>query len=180
MSTTAYVGQGSIRIRAKNIEALHKHLNSLGEEFESSDFETTCSNFGIEVSFENGNDINDAFPNSSSWSEDYEGRFYKEIALFVESGSYQTFYCEGHMFAYIYGYGAVSEVSLDDVAKGMAGMVEEMVMCSNFKCRKNIPMSKLLYRWPDPKVVELVSPGDTVPLGICPACNSAVYQNEEK
>lgn len=177
MSITAYVGQGSITIRAESMEALHKHMNSLGPEFEDPDFEAMCNNFGIEVNFDKEGGVSDAYPCASNWSDTHEGRFYQEIAPFVESGSYATFYCDGYLFAYIYRKGEVEEVSLDDIAKALAG--ELVGKCHAYT--KSVPESKLSYQWPDPKVMEVVSPGDTVPLGLCPYCKTGVvYQIEEE
>lgn len=177
MGSTAYVGQGFIKVLVENIEEMRVHLESLGKEFVGEDIEDTCGHFGISVSFENDGSISDAYPDTSKWSDDYEGKFYQEIASFVEDGSYQTFYCDGYLFAYIYRKGDVTEVSLDDVAKAIA--CELMGTCST--CAKSVPESKLPYQWPDPKVMEAVSPGDTVPLGLCPYCKTGVvYQNEEE
>jgi len=179
MSMTAYVGQGgNIEIKKENVGAMVEHLRSLGEEFaKGEDVHDVCANFGIELSMTKDGDIVDAYPNSLNWSSNYEEKFYEEIAPFVEDGSYQTFYCEGFLFSYVYRGGEVDEVSLDDLAKAIAE--EPVLTCSNPACGRNRwPVGKLKYRWPDPLVVDRVSPGDTVPQGICPNCNSLVYQNE--
>lgn len=175
MGMTAYVGQGKVKILAKNLNELHLRLEEAAGD-DAKDIETLSAEFGMELSFDRSGNIVDVYPTSSSWSEDYEGKFYQMIAPFVEDGSYQTFYCDGYLFAYVYRGGTVEEIDLDALAKQLAE--KPMLTCSNPKCGSRMTEDKLEYRWPDPKVVALVSPGDTVPQGICPHCGSAVYQNE--
>jgi hypothetical protein len=105
--STAYVGHGSIKILHKNLDKLVAHLKSLEGYPEEVDIEVLCGYFGIDLDFDNEGNIVDAFLIDSDWSESRESKFYREIAPFVEGGSYQTFYCDGDLFANIYRGGKV-------------------------------------------------------------------------
>lgn len=55
-----------------------------------------------------------------------------------------------------------------------------MCRCLNPRCEfKTVMEEALLYPFPDPKLIATISPGDTVPLGLCPECRMPVYQPEE-
>jgi len=60
---------------------------------------------------------------------------------------------------------------------------DRICACTNPTCCNHltgISESALLARFPDQRVLDLISPGDTVPLGICPDCKGAIYQPEDE
>jgi len=57
---------------------------------------------------------------------------------------------------------------------------DRICQCRNPKCGTNtVSESALLYHFPAPELITTISPGDTVPLGLCPDCRMPVYQPEE-
>ena len=177
MGTSAYQGSSNITILAENLPGMINHLEQVdGGKFKGADFEDTLANFGIDaISDKDGNIVN-IFLNTSSWSSDVEEWFFIEIAKFVEPGSFLTLFIEGAMVAFVYRNGTVEEIDLGELAKQQA--MQEIISCAS--CKSQFAEGKIAYHWPDPKVMECISPGDTVPLGLCPNCSQPVYQNEKE
>lgn len=72
-----------------------------------------------------------------------------------------------------------------EYAESMVSAFEDPVegricRCLNPRCEfKTVTEAALLCHYPDPGLLVTLSPGDTIPLGLCPECKGPVYQPEE-
>jgi len=71
---------------------------------------------------------------------------------------------------------------IDACAREYANDLDKARVCRCLNPRCNVDSleeSALHEHYPDPKLLDTLSPGDTIPLGLCPECKGPIYQPEE-